>query len=133
MNVRFARLAFALVVAFILLFGFSPISRALLRSVDGSFSQVGYSSLALKSPLAFAAGAPAGDSIPVKLGNHTGRATTYHWNATQRGVLISAGVATLSNGQSATIPVPSRGAGVGPLQISLLGTRIFVTVSLVAP
>jgi hypothetical protein len=117
-----------ILVVVVLLFAFTPISRALLRSVHGSFSPSRYSSLALKVPSAVSVGVRAGTVIPVIITNHTGRAETYHWRATQLGSLISLGEETVSNGGSSTIVVPSRGAVPGTLRISLTGTAIFLTV-----
>jgi len=121
------RLLLAVVIA-VLVFGFTPISRALLSSVHGSFAQTPYSSLALATPSAADAGFPSGEPVPVELANHTGRTTTYRWSATESGALISLGEETLRGGQTTAILVPSRGAVTGTLRISLTGTSIFVTV-----
>jgi hypothetical protein len=115
----------------ILLFLFTPISKALLRGVDGSFAPTSFSSLALRNPSAASAGVLSGDSIRVKLTNHSGHVETYHWSATQKGGLISLGEETLVNGRSANISIPSRGAVTGTLKISLTGTKVFVTVPVV--
>jgi len=122
-----SRLLIALVVA-VLLFGFTPVSRALLRSVNGSFAPSRYSSLALRNPPDAVAGIFAGQPVLVQLTNRTGHSRTYHWSATQHGALISLGVETLGEGRATTISVPSRGAVSGRLRISLSGTNIFVTV-----
>jgi hypothetical protein len=116
-----------LIIAFIL-FGFTPISRALLRTTDGSFAMTPYSSLALKTPSNGVKAIRSGEAVPVQLTNHTGHEKTYHWNATQGGSLISLGETTLRNGEATTILVPSRGAAAGRMQISLTNTHIFVTI-----
>jgi hypothetical protein len=112
----------------ILLFGFTPISRVLLRSVDGSFAPNPYSSLALITPSRAAVGFLSGESVPVQFTNETGHTKTYHWSATQNGTLISLGEDTLGNGRASTVLVPSRGAVAGQLRIAVAGTNIFVTV-----
>ena len=117
----------------ILLFGFTPISRVLLRSVDGSFAPNPYSSLALGTPSRAAVGFLAGEPVPVQLTNRTGHTQTYHWSATQNGALISLGEDTLANGRASTVLVPSRGAVAGKLRIALTGTDIFVTVPIRSP
>jgi hypothetical protein len=122
-----SRLLLVLVVL-VLIFGFSPISRGLLRSVHGSFGQTPYTSLALRTPSDAALGFVTGKPVPVELTNRTGRLERYHWNATQKGVLVSLGEETLRNGHSATISIPSRGAVPGSLRIGLSGTNVFVTV-----
>jgi hypothetical protein len=124
------RLLLALMVA-VLLFGFTPISRALLRSVDGSFAPTPYSSLALRTPAEASLGVQAGESVPVELTNETGHTKTYHWSATQSGALISLGEEIVPNGRTTTILVPSQGAVAGRLQIALNGTAVFVTVPIV--
>lgn len=121
-----SRLLLSLIVV-ILVFGFTPISRVLLRSVGGSFAPTPYSSLALGTPSNASGDFLAGQPVPVELTNRTGHSTSYHWSATQNGTLISLGEETLDNGRSATILVPSRGAVTGKLQIALTGTNIFVT------
>jgi hypothetical protein len=73
-------------------------------------------------------GFASGQPITVELANHTGRTTTYRWNATESGALISLGEVTLRGGQTTAILVPSRGAVAGTLRIALTGTSIFVTV-----
>jgi hypothetical protein len=112
----------------VLVFGFTPISRALLRSVDGSFAPSRYNSLALRTPSDAAVGFLAGEPVAVRLTNHTGHIKTYHWSATQGGALISLGEETLDNGRATTILVPTRGAVTGRLRIALSGTSVFVTV-----
>ena len=123
----FGRLLLSLVVV-ILVLGFTPISRVLLRSVHGSFAPSPYSALAVSTPSDAAAGILAGELIPVQLTNRTGHTKTYHWSATQSGALISLGEETLDNGRTTTIFVPSRGAVAGTLRIALTGTNVFVTV-----
>lgn len=116
-----------------LLFGFTPVSRALLRSVNGSFAPTSYSSLSFRTPSDAEADYPAGQSVPLQLTNRTGHVKTYHWTATQDGALISLGVKTLDNDRSTTILVPSRGAVTGRLHIALTGTGIFVTAPILKP
>jgi hypothetical protein len=112
----------------VLLFAFTPISRVLLRAVNGSFAPTPYSSLALGAPSDAAVGFLSGERVPIKLTNRTGHTEAYHWRATQNGALISLGEDTLENGRASTIFVPSRGALTGKLQIALTGTNVFVTV-----
>ncbi|HEV3187375.1 MAG TPA: hypothetical protein VGZ04_04925 [Acidimicrobiales bacterium] len=119
-------------MAAIILFGFTPISRVLLRTVDGSFAPSKYSSLALRTPSDAVNGLFAGQPVLVRLTNHTGHLKTYHWNASQNGALISLGEQTLGNGRATTISVPSRGAISGRLRIAISGTNIFVTVPILA-
>ena len=118
---------------FILLFGFTPISRILLRSVNGSFASNPYSSLALRTPSRATVGFLAGEPVPVQLTNRTGHTETYNWSATENGALISLGEDTLDNGRVSTIFVPSRGARTGTLRIALTATNIFVTVPVRSP
>ena len=118
------------IVAVVALFAFTPISRALLFSVDGSLAPSPFSSLALKAPSDAVAGVQVGNLVPVRLTNHTGSARTYHWSASQRGVVVSLGETTLLNGRGATIDVPTNYAASGILRIALTGTDIFVTVPL---
>lgn len=122
-----SRLLLPLVIL-VLLFGFTPISRVLLRSVDGSFASTPYTSLALRTPSDAAVGLVAGKPVPVELTNRTGHLKTYHWSARLSGALISLGEETLGNGRSTTISVPSRGAVAGSLRIALSGTNVFITV-----
>jgi hypothetical protein len=128
----FNRLLLVLIVV-VLLFGFAPISRALLRSVDGSFAPSPYSSLALETPSDASVGIPAGESVPVRLTNKTGATQTYHWSATQGETLISLGEVIVQNGRTTTILVPSQSAATGKLEIALNGTGIFVTVPIRRP
>ncbi len=114
----------------ILLLGFTPISHFLLRQVDGSFSPSSYSSLSLAVPSQGELGVVAGKSVAVILANHTGQIRTYQWAATQDGVLIHRGVQTVRDGQAEQIAIPTRGARVGRLQISLSGTGVYVTVNI---
>lgn len=114
-----------------LVFGFTPISSALLHSVGGSFKKTPYSSLALESPPRVAAGFVAGRPIPVRLANETGHSETYHWNATENGTLISLGEVTIGSGRGITISVPTPGAIEGRLQVALVGTAVFLTVPIV--
>jgi hypothetical protein len=118
------------IVALIVLFAFTPISRALLASVDGSFAPSSFSSLALRSQSDPGAGFEVGDLVPVRLTNHTGSTKTYHWSATQHGVVVSLGERSLLNGRGANIDVPTNYAMSGILRIALNGTDVFVTVPL---
>jgi hypothetical protein len=122
-----SRLLLCLVVA-VFVFGFSPISRELLRSVDGSFTPTAYSSLALKDPSDATVSIVAGKPLAVRLTNRTGHIETYHWSATEDGSLISLGEETLDSGHSTTILVPSSGATSGTLRVTLTGTNVFLTV-----
>jgi hypothetical protein len=126
------RLLLILIVV-VLIFGFTPISRALLRSVHGSFAPTPFTSLALTIPSEATEGVPAGEAIPVELTNKTGQIQTYHWSATQGGTLISLGEQIVRNGRTTTILVPSQGAATGKLQIALNGTDVFVTVPILRP
>ena len=119
------------VIVFVILFCFTPFSKAMLRVVDGSFATAHYSSLALQDPTDSAAGILPGQPVRVQLTNHTGRTKTYYWSATQRGNLISLGEETLGNGNSVTFAVPSRGAVSGTLSVALTGTTVFVTMPIV--
>lgn len=125
-----SRLILLAVVA-VLLFGFSPISRLLLRAANGSFSPAPYTSLALTTPSTALTGIPVGVPISIRLANRTGAEKTYHWNATEGGALVSLGEETLPKGGSTTILVPSRGANTGTLRIAITGTQIFLTVPVV--
>lgn len=116
------------IIAVVVLFAFTPISRALLAVVDGSFAPKPYSSLALKNPSDAVAPVPSGQRVRVVLTNHTGSTKSYSWSATQKGVFVSVGQKTLRNGQGTTIKVPTSGAASGSLRITLTGTNIFVTV-----
>jgi hypothetical protein len=116
------------VILLALLFGFVPISRALLHSVNGSFAPRPYSALALRSPSEAVSGVEAGQPVPVRVTNETGHIETYHWIATQGSTLVSLGEETVRSGQRTIILVPSQGAARGKMQISLKGTRTFVTV-----
>ena len=117
---------FVVVVA--LMFGFSPISHNLLRSVNGSFAPSRYSSLSLSNPSSVVVGVLASEPVSVLLTNHTGQIKKYHWFATQNGALISLGEKTLGDGQSTTILISSQREKAGRLRIALQGTNIFVTV-----
>jgi hypothetical protein len=112
----------------VLVFAFTPISRLLLRSVNGSFAPTRFSSLALKTPSDAAEGILVGEPVRVQLSNHTGHLRTYHWSAIQKGGLISLGEETLGNGRVTTISVPTQGAETGTLRIVLNGTGVFVTL-----
>jgi 4-amino-4-deoxy-L-arabinose transferase-like glycosyltransferase len=116
------------VVIVILLIGFTPISTRLLHYVNGSFAPSPYSSLQFTSPSVATTGVATGFTISVKLTNHTGRATTYHWTATQGEVMISRGGRTLANNTSTLFYVTTPGAVAGRLRIALDNTKIFITV-----
>jgi hypothetical protein len=116
-------------IVLIVLFAFTPISRALLLSVDGSFDPSPFTSLALGNP-ANPAGFEVGDLVSVRLTNHTRMTKTYHWSATQHGVVISLGENTLQNGRGTTINVPTNFGKPGTLRIAVSGTDVFVTVHL---
>jgi len=120
-------------VVMALVAGFTPISRHLLQYVGGSFAPTPYSSLALSTPSAVTTGIATGSTIPVELTNHTGRATTYHWTATQGDVVISRGSQTLSSDGSTVIYVATEGAVVGSLRIALNHTKTFLTVPIISP
>jgi hypothetical protein len=122
-----SRILLPLVIV-VLVFAFTPISRVLLRTVDGSFTPSPYSSLALRFPSDGSSGVVKGEPVSVQLTNRTGHAKTYHWSATQKGALISLGEETLDNGRTTRILVPSRGAVTGVLRIGITGTNIFITV-----
>lgn len=121
----------AVIVVLALVFGFTPISRTLLRAVNGSFEPSRYTALALRNPSLATQGILAGVPISVQVTNHTGRIETYHWSAKQGRSLISLGVTTLDSGQATTISVPSRGAVTGTMRIALSGGNVFVTVPVV--
>ena len=124
-----SRIFLFLVVA-ALVAGFTPISRHLLRSVNGSFSPTAYSALALSTPSNVSVGIPAGRPVQAELTNYTGHTKTYYWSAVQNGVLISHGTQTVGNGKTVTLSVRTRGAVSGKLRIGLKGTKIFLTVPL---
>jgi hypothetical protein len=118
------------IVALVILFAFTPISRALLASVHGSFAPSPFSSLALRNPSDLGTGYQVGDLVPVRLTNQTGSTKTYHWSATEHGVVVSLGEETLLNGRGANIDVPTNYATSGILRIALNGTDVFLTVPL---
>lgn len=118
------------VALLVILFAFTPISRALLASVDGSFAPAPFTSLALATPSDEPGGFEVGELVPVRLTNRTGSVKTYHWSATQKGVTISLGEVTLPNGHGANIDVSTTYAAAGKLTIAVSGTNIFVTVSI---
>jgi hypothetical protein len=119
------------ILAVILLFAFTPISSALLASSDASFAPVPYTSLAVRTPAIVPQGFELGDLIPVRLTNQTGDKRTYHWSASERGVVVSLGEITLDNGRAADINVPTNFASAGRLRISITGTDVFLTVPIV--
>jgi hypothetical protein len=119
------------IAAVVVLFAFTPISRALLLSVDGSFVPSPFSSLALRSSSDLVAGYQVGDLVPVRLTNHTGTTKTYHWSAMQHGVIVSVGEKTVLNGRGANIDVPTNFGRPGVLRIALTNSDVFVTVPLV--
>ena len=118
------------IIAVVVLFAFTPISRALLASADGSFAPTPYSSLALQTPAGRQQGFLVGDLVPVRVTNRTGATRTYHWDAVQKGVVVSLGELTVRNGGSANIDVSTTYASAGKLTIAIAGTNIFVTVSM---
>jgi len=122
---------FLSVIVLIILFCFTPLSRTMLRLVDGSFAPAHYSSLALQDPADAATVVIPGEPVPVQLTNHTGHTETYHWSATQKGNLVSLGEETLRNGENVNFSVPSQGAVAGKLNIALTGTTVFVTVPVI--
>jgi hypothetical protein len=119
---------FLVLVVVGLIFGFSPISRQLLKTVNGSFASTPYSSLALSTPSDAATGVPAGLAIAIQLSNDTRHTNTYHWTAQENGALISRGEQTLGNGQTINLSVPTLGAVAGTLRIVLQDTHVFLTV-----
>ena len=124
--------SFAVLVAvMILVFGFSPISRALLELVHGSFSPSPFSSLSLLAKIDLNNGVAAGQPVAVLVANHTGHTQNYHWIATQRGSIIRQGEKTVGNGKAAKLMISSKGTRAGQLRVSLQGTDIFVTVTLI--
>ena len=118
----------ALVV--VLALAFTPISHALLRSVNGSFAPSKYSSLALNNP-SESTGILAGEVLRIRLVNHSGHAQTYQWEASEKGSLLSLGAETVDDGHELTFSVPSRGAVTGTMKIALKGTNVYVTVPVV--
>jgi hypothetical protein len=118
------------IIVLIVLFFFTPISRALLSSADGSFAPSPYSSLALRTPSNPATSFEVGDLVPVRLSNRSGSDKTYHWRATQNGVVISLGEKTVLNGRGADINVPTSLGTSGILRIALTGTDVYVTLRL---
>ena len=119
-----------LIVMTAIVFGFSPISRGLLRMVNGSFAPSPYSSLSLATFEARNIGVSAGHPVAVLLSNHTGHMRTYYWTATQDGALISKGERRLGNDQARRLIISSQGTKVGRLRIGLDGTSIFITVTI---
>lgn len=119
-----------LLVALVLLFGFTPISQFLLQQVNGSFAPAKYSSLALVASTPTDVSIVSGRFVTVILTNHTGGTKTYRWTATQNGAPLRQGAATLHDGQATTLRISSRGARAGKFKISLDGTDIFVTVNI---
>ncbi len=121
------------VVVVLLLVGFSPASKRLLKLVNGSFVASPYSSLALTASSLSLKGVPIGTVIPLRLANHTGRTTKYQWSAREPSFLVSHGVMIIPSDASETINVPTKGAAPGKLRISLNSGDVYVTVSLVEP
>jgi hypothetical protein len=111
-----------------LVLGFTPISKVLLKTVNGSFAPARYSSLALEVPSDAISGIRTGVPFHIQLTNRTGHDKTYLWSATEGGILVSLGQESLTNGQSASISVPTRDAVTGRLRVALTGTDIFLTV-----
>jgi len=116
------------VIVLVVVFGFTPISQLLLSTVNGSFSPTPYTSLALRPSSSATTGIVAGQPVAVRLVDRTGHPTTYHWNATENGRLVSLGDEALGSGRAITFLIPTRGATKGTLRIALAGTHVFVTV-----
>jgi hypothetical protein len=123
------KLSVVVLLVLIIFFGFSPISRGLLRLVHGSFAPSPYSSLALASRLESNVGVLSGRPVDVLLTNQSGRTRNYYWSATQIGKMISEGQKVVGDGRSTRILIPTKGAKAGRLLISLRDTSIFVTVT----
>jgi hypothetical protein len=102
-----------------------------LAASDGSFSPSPYTSLAVRTSTNVPAGYQVGDLVPVRITNRSGKTKTYHWAASQHGVVVSLGETTLVNGQWANINVPTAFAAAGRLRIAISGTDIFVNVPMV--
>lgn len=130
-NNRTSFVVIVVVIAF--LFGFSPISRVLLRVVHGSFAPPPFSSLSLVAPTDLNKDVVIGHSIGVLLANHTGQTENYHWIATQNGVQVHQGEERVGDGHATKILISSRGARAGRLRIALKGTKVFVTVTIRKP
>ncbi len=112
----------------IALFAFTPISKALLWAVNGSFAPSPYTSLSLRTPSDAATGIRQGEPVQVELTNRSGGTRIYRWRATQAGTLIDIGVEKLANGQAEAISVPTAHAASGSLRVSITGTHIYVAV-----
>jgi hypothetical protein len=110
--------------------GFTPISKRLLKEVNGSLAPTRYSSLALAHSSEVRKGLPVGNTIEAVLSNHTGRTTTYSWTATEERRLVGSGNQTLRNGQTITFGIGTRGLTNGEVRIALKHTKIFVTIPL---
>lgn len=123
----------ATVLVVILALAFTPLSRVLLRAVDGSFAPVHYTSLALIHPALVTGGIASGTPIRLELVNHSGRRQTYHLRATQGGSLLSLGTETVQSGQKMELSIPTLGARSGHLEIRIAGTHVFVTVPIEKP
>jgi hypothetical protein len=124
------KLALSLAIA-VALFGFTPISHALLTLVNGSFSPAPYTSLALRTPSQAATGVKRGGVVRLRLTNHSGRDRTYRWKATQATTLVGTGQERVAKGRTETIFVPTKFAVSGTLRVSLDGTNIFVAFPVV--
>jgi hypothetical protein len=105
----------------------------LLNSADGSFAPSPYSALALRTPSNPGTSFEVGDLVPVRLTNRSGTVKTYHWKATQNGVVISLGQKTVPSGHGADINVPTSLGKSGIVRIALAGTDIYVTMRLHRP
>lgn len=123
-----ARTLLLLLAGAVVLFGFTPISDALLGLVNGSFAPTPFTSLALQNPSTATIGVKPGVTLPVELTNRTGKARSYEWQAVQGDSVVSHGRTTLANGRTTTIFVSTSHAMLGKLRVSVLGTAIFVTV-----
>jgi hypothetical protein len=117
-------------IALVVLFFFTPISKAFLNSVGGSFAPSPFTSLAVRTPSDPSSSFEVGDLVPLRLTNRTGSTKTYQWSATQRGVVISLGEKTVLNGHGVNVNVPTSLAKTGTLRVAIANSRIFVTVFL---
>ena len=108
---------------------FGPLSRTALRTVHGSFLPVAYSALSLDDPQQANVGVVAGQPVVVRLTNHNNHIYIYEWQCTDDGVTLSRGGRILADGQTALIQVPTLGARPGRLQVSIVGTDVYVTAT----
>ena len=106
-----------LVVILALAVAFTPVSRALLSAIDGSFAPIHYTSLAFVHPARVTRGVTAGTPVRMELANHLGHRETYQLHVTQSGSLISLGTETLGSGQAEVVSIPTLGARRGTLEV----------------